>query len=359
MVPVVDAITHTVTIANTIANGTVTTDKATAAKDEKVTLTVTPATGYELDTLTVKEKTSGAAVTVAADNTFTMPDDDVTVTATFVKAEVPLTGITLDKTTANIVVGATTTLTATKAPADTTDDTAITWTTSDATVATVAGGVVTGVKAGTATITATCGEKTATCAVTVKTDATPCTAVTLNKETAEVKKGETVTLTATVTPTDTTDELTWTTSDATVATVANGVITGVGRGTATITAKCGDKTATCAVSVTEDKVKTEALVAVGGSTSYDTLSSDGKLKTIDVVYAISEADLASKGYTVTITNEKNKKSITKDITTAYTKVTVPSTEKLGNDTYTGYYLVVRVINVPADVTLAYLFAPIA
>lgn len=63
------------------SGGTVTADKTTAAEEEKVTLTITPAEGYALDTLSVTDA-SGAAVTVT-DNAFTMPAGDVTVSATF------------------------------------------------------------------------------------------------------------------------------------------------------------------------------------------------------------------------------------------------------------------------------------
>lgn len=80
---------------------------------------------------------------------------------------VDVTGVTLDKTTAELVVGGTVTLTATVAPTTATDKT-VTWASSDATVASVADGVVTAVKAGTANITATSGTQVATCAVTVK-----------------------------------------------------------------------------------------------------------------------------------------------------------------------------------------------
>lgn len=73
--------------------------------------------------------------------------------------------ISVTPTTASIAVGAAETLTATVTPSTFTD---ISWTSSDESVATVsAAGVVTGVSAGTATITATAGGKTATCTVTV------------------------------------------------------------------------------------------------------------------------------------------------------------------------------------------------
>ncbi|WP_304016922.1 stalk domain-containing protein [Fenollaria timonensis] len=77
---------HKITIAET-TNGTVTANPTNAAKDAEVTLTVTPAEGYELDKLTVAGKTA-TNVTVT-ENKFTMPDEDVTVTATFKEKEKP------------------------------------------------------------------------------------------------------------------------------------------------------------------------------------------------------------------------------------------------------------------------------
>ena len=85
----------------------------------------------------------------------------------FVKA-VAVTGVELNKTSTSIEVGATETLTATVAPADATNK-SVTWSSSNETIATVDGGIVTGVAAGTATITVTTedGSFTATCTVTV------------------------------------------------------------------------------------------------------------------------------------------------------------------------------------------------
>lgn len=83
------AVTYDVTVSDSIDNGTVTSDKATATQGETVTLTVTPGDGYELDTLTVTDADNGT-VTATQDSTdsskytFTMPAKAVTVNATFV-----------------------------------------------------------------------------------------------------------------------------------------------------------------------------------------------------------------------------------------------------------------------------------
>ena len=168
--------------------------------------------------------------------------------ATSGEPEVEVTGVKLDKSAATIMNGDTTTLVATVSPANATDKTVI-WTSEDSSVATVdANGVVTGVGAGTATITATTqsGNKTASCAVTVVN-------VMLDKTSESVKVGETVTLTATVSSRLSSQAVNWTSSDDNVATVdANGVVTGVSVGTVTITATTvsGNYTATCSVKVT-------------------------------------------------------------------------------------------------------------
>lgn len=78
-------------------------------------------------------------------------------------------------------------------------------------------------------------------------DKTNTVSVSLDKTALTVYVGEETTLTATVTPEGT--PVTWTTSDDKVATVSNGKVTAIAEGSATITAKAGDKTATCTVTV--------------------------------------------------------------------------------------------------------------
>ena len=99
------------------------------------------------------------------------------------------------------------------------------------------------------------------------------TGITLSQTEAAVTiGGETLTLTATVAPDDATDKtVTWMSSDPTVATVANGVVTAVAAGTATITATAtngtddttDDKTATCTITVTDpDQEAADAVLAL-------------------------------------------------------------------------------------------------
>lgn len=79
----------------------------------------------------------------------------------------------------------------------------------------------------------------------------PCTGITLDKGTLTIARGETATLTATVEPADTTDTIVWSSENDSIATVENGVVTAVGLGETTVTAACGDKTASCKVTVTK------------------------------------------------------------------------------------------------------------
>ena len=199
------------------------------------------------------------------------PDDPIVVT-----------GITLDKTTATVEEGATVTLTATVTPDNATDKT-VTWSTSDETIATVSGGVVTGVKAGEVTITAKAGDKSATCTVTVTAkqgtedpdDPIAVESITLDKTTATVEEGAKVTLTATVTPDNATDKtVTWSTSNETIATVSGGVVTGVKAGEVTITAKAGDKSATCTVTVTAATTEPEVVPVTGVTLSQTAVTLD-------------------------------------------------------------------------------------
>ena len=159
------------------------------------------------------------------------------------------TSVVLDKETLELVIGGNETLTATVEPENTTDKT-IVWSSSNEEVATVSeDGGVTAISVGMATITAKCGDVSATCKVTVKPILA--TSIILNKETLELVIGENETLTATVEPENTTYKtIVWSSSNEEIATVSeDGVVTAVSIGEATITATCGDVSATCTVTV--------------------------------------------------------------------------------------------------------------
>ena len=183
-------------------------------------------------------------------------------------AVIAVTGVSLNKSVTTIQLGMTETLVPTVQPSDATVR-SVSWTSSDESVATVSGGTVMAVKAGTAIITVTTadGGFTATCAVTVTEDepaTVPVTGVSLDKDSLSLEEGETAALTATVSPADATNkELTWTSSDESVATVSGGTVTAVKAGTAviTVTTTDGGFTAACAVTVTE---KAPATVPVTG-----------------------------------------------------------------------------------------------
>lgn len=119
-------------------------------------------------------------------------------------------------------------------------------------------------------------------------------AVAVNPTTAAVKPGATVALSATVTPEDVTDKtITWSSSDEKVATVDGGKVTGVAEGTATITAttKSGDKTATCAVTVSEDAPEVLEDTLEGNITADRTISAANKNFLKGFVYVKSGATL--------------------------------------------------------------------
>ena len=185
-----------------------------------------------------------------------------------VTVSVDVESVSLDITTLSLSVGESATLTATVKP-DNASDKNVVWTSSDNSVATVSNGKVTAVKAGTATVKATCGGKTAECVVTVTV---PTGSITLNKTVLSLSVGESATLTATVKPDNASDKnVVWTSSDNSVATVSNGKVTAVKAGTATVKATCGGKTAECVVTVTAKvtgvKLNTSSIMLMSGDYS--------------------------------------------------------------------------------------------
>ena len=250
-------------------------------------------------------------------------------------------GVTLDKTEVTLQKGKTVTLKATVEPS-TLEDKSVTWTSSNTKIATVtSAGKVKGVKAGTATITCTSVATglSATCKVTVINGT-----VTLNKTEAYLEKGKTLTLKATLTPTDLEDKsVTWTSSDTKIATVSSsGKVKGVKYGTATITctSNATGVSATCQVTVgkvvismSEFSIKKSRAITleaavypstlsdksvtwVSSDTQVATVSSSGRVKGIKAgtatITCTSNATGLSATCTVTVLSTSESRSLDGD-----------------------------------------------
>lgn len=100
----------------------------------------------------------------------------------------------------------------------------------------------------------------------IKTAEVAVESVSLDKTSLSLEEGATETLSATVLPENATDKtVTWESSDKEVATVEEGVVTAIKAGTATITAKSGEKEVKCEVTVTKKVVPTEPVVIYSGT----------------------------------------------------------------------------------------------
>ena len=238
---------------------------------EKLTATVNPndATNktvtWKSDKPEIVEVDSNGNVTAKAAGTATITatadgkSASCKVTVNGQPATVPVQSVELNQTTLELKAGNTATLTATVNPESATDKT-VTWTSDKPEIAAVEGGTVTAKAEGTATITAKAGDKTATCTVTVTKADVAVESVTLDKTSLDLKVGNNATLTATVSPEGATNkDVTWTSDNPEVAAVEGGTVTAKAEGTAIITAKAGDKTATCTVTVAKADVEVESV----------------------------------------------------------------------------------------------------
>lgn len=172
--------------------------------------------------------------------------------------QVALTGMELNATEMTLRRNETAQLSVAFTPFDATDK-RIKWTSSDPGVVLVKEGEITAMAPGKATVTAVSeadGSISASCVVTVSEEAVEgidVQTLSLNPSALSLAAGGTATLTAAYTPYNATNRtLTWTTSDAAVATVTGGVVTAVGAGSAVITAETSNGiTAKCSVLVHE------------------------------------------------------------------------------------------------------------
>ena len=257
-----------ITVPVPVASLTVSPGSATVAVGATQQLSATPldANGNPLTGRAVTWVSGNTAVaTVSSSGLVTaVAAGSVTITATSegktgssaITVPVPVASVTVSPAPASVQVGTTVQLTAT--PLDANGNPlggrTVTWTTSASAVATVStSGLVTGVAVGSATITATSEGKSGSSAVTV--NPVPVASVAVSPASATVATGASVQLTAT--PLDANGNplsgrtVTWASGNTAVATVStNGLVTGVGGGSAAITATSEGKTGTSAVTVT-------------------------------------------------------------------------------------------------------------
>ncbi len=230
------------------------------------------------------------------------------------------TTLSLDKSSASIAVNQSTTISATT----TGGSGSVSWTSSNSNVAQLSASTgfsvsVTGKASGTATITASYSGKTATCTVTVSGVAPTVTSVTVSPSSFTLDLSGTATkqLSATVNGTNNPSQgVTWASSNTAVATVsANGLVTAVAKGSATITATSTydtTKSGQCAITV----VKTGTTVL--SDTTYELITSKAQMdldrKFVIVAntanYAMSTTQNESNRGQVAITKDTNANTVT-------------------------------------------------
>ncbi len=263
--------------------------------------------------------------------------------------------ITLDTTSLEIAQSETADIMASVLPANATDKT-ISWTSANSDIAVVTGGTVRGVSEGTTVITASVngrnGKISAVCTVTVKPAGIPVESVTFAETSIELDVGSSKTLTANILPANASNKvLTYSSSNVSVATVdQSGKVTGVGGGTAVITATSHNaKTATCSVTVikTEPSVGMPKLIAGStviennGTCSDATTATDftfERSSMLDIVYYTKDGSIPTtssenqtpfklKAGTYTIKAIATQASAKSDVYTANVTVTDPLSGK--------------------------------
>lgn len=217
----------------------------------------------------------------------------------------------------NLPVGNTQTLVATLDPADAVAT--VVWSSSDEAVAVVnESGEVTGVAPGEAVITAAVDNEAATCKVVVT--AVKPTKIDLNPATAKVEKGSTLELQVVVTPSNAVpSDLTWSSSNTQVASVADGVVTALTVGKTTVTAKCngGELAAVCQIEVVEVGAADKVLVSqiqMPGSLKLN----EGEESTLEVT--VLPEDASDKSVTF---SSNNTECVTVDPQTGVVKAIKP------------------------------------
>ena len=232
-----------------VENGTISISDTSPKPGEMVEVIVLPDEGYVLKSDTLKYNNE-----MIEGNSFIMPKENVLITAEFEKC-IPVTGITLNIDKATITTGSTLKLIGIIEPQEA-QNKEINWLSDNEEVAFVSEeGLVTGIKEGTAIITATTidGGFTASCEVKVVEEMiVPVTGIQLDQYEIQFTTSGCIQLIATVAPWDATNRLVnWSSSDESVVKVEDGLVIPVGNGEAIVTATTseGGFTVSCKVVV--------------------------------------------------------------------------------------------------------------
>jgi hypothetical protein len=264
----------------------------------------------------------------------------------------------LDKSKLTLETGKTSQLTATVNP-DNASNKNVYWESSNTYVATVsATGLVTAKSTGTARISVISGNNPSIktyCDVTVTPLAIPVTGVSLNKTTLTLETGATEQLTATISPSNATNKMmNWSTSNSSVALVSNtGYINTLSEGTTTITVTTedGNKTATCEITVSDEKTGTAGLLTWKLSNGTLTISGTGAMPNYtgnapwndysisNVIIESGVINIGNSAFSAPFSSRNNLKS-----------VTIPNTvTKIGSSAFSGNSSL-ESISIPSSVT---------
>lgn len=225
--------------------------EATLMEGETLTLSATVSPNDAKDKTLIWSSTDETVATVSEGVVTAVSEGMTTIAATSVDGDISATctvtvkpkviaveSVSLDKSSLTITEGREASLTVTVKPENATNRN-VTWTSSDENIASVEAGIITALKAGSATISAVSedGGKTAECKVTVSA-----ISLTLDRTSLDLCTGEKFRLSASFTPDDApTRNLTWSSSDDAVVSVSqDGEVTAVAEGTATVTVATED-----------------------------------------------------------------------------------------------------------------------
>lgn len=282
---------------------------------EKLSLKIEP---VECESLPVNWRSSKPDVaSVSKDGLVEALKEGVaTITATVGKKEsscrievtpeyVPVTGVSLNKTTLTLLEGNTEKLEATVIPSNATNQ-QVTWRSTDESVATVDdNGLVKAIKHGEAKIMAITENCWEICIVTVESTTIPVYSITLSDTELELIEGYGYVLYATIEPKDATDKtVVWRSTQESVAKVENGEVWAISPGKATIIAEAGGKTAECEVTVKSAFIPVSSVTL--DHTSLELFEGETSLLTAvvgpedatdkEVIWKSSDASIASVDY---------------------------------------------------------------